>query len=413
VAGDTGDIQVTTREVIVAALGNANVKAWQQVVRHRESSHDDNAYYEISGGGAITSLDKYPWPNESTEKGWKAVGAGQFIPHTWYGLARQYPDDCKDFSKYAQDFGIVALTAGRGALQDVISGDIITAIKKCHEEWTSLPGAAENKRYTMDEALHVFQQYGGGATTQPAAPIEDKSTEVQTTGERTMGAIAIPLLAQLLPQIFSLFSGKAQAAISKATGADPATAGQFMQSMITQIGTAVGIPVTDNASATQAVAAVTAQSAAQQAATVAGLESYTLDQLAPILDKLHGYSKDEWSASELSVQAARAANAAQAALPPEQLWLNPSNLFGVMIMLMVGFVVVSVLWKDAIIVMIGAVFNLPSLLKEVPGFSTDMQAYVIGAIVGSSLTALIAYIYGSNRQSAAKDATIQQLSKDK
>jgi len=398
------------RGIIVAALGNANVKAWEQVVRHRESSHGDDAYYMISGGGSITSLDKYPWPDESTTKGWKAVGAGQFIPHTWYGLVRQYPDDCKDFSVYAQDFGIVALTAGRGALDDVIAGDIITACWKCHAEWTSLPGGSENTGFSVEQALEVFRLYGGGVVAeQPAAPIEDKSTPYQPpTGETTMGAIALPLLAQLLPQVFAMFSGRAQASISKATGADPAAAGQFMQSIIAQIGTAVGVPVTDDASATQAVAAVHSLPAEKKAAVVAGLESYSLEQLTPVLDKLHGYSKDEWVASETSVAEARAANAEF--MTPEQLKSNPAFIFGIAIIAMVFFVVFSVMWKDAIIALIGAIFKFDNLLKDVPGFSTDMQAFVIGAVVGSALTAVIQYFYGTNRQSAAKDATIQKLS---
>lgn len=197
---------MTPRNEIIGALGTANGKAWIHVIRHGESSHTPNAYYMISGGGSIDSLDKYPWPDESTTKGWKAVGAGQFIPHTWYGLQRQYPDDCKDFSPYAQDFGILALTAGRGALQDVLNGDIVTAIRKCREEWTSLPGAAENKKYTMEMALHVFKEWGGGTLReQPAAPVEDKSTTYQPTGGNMGTALMLlPLLAQWVPQIMSL-----------------------------------------------------------------------------------------------------------------------------------------------------------------------------------------------------------------
>jgi hypothetical protein len=266
-------------------------------------------------------------------------------------------------------------------------------------------GACVSKRYERpgDAEGEAARRGALAAKFAGEQPAEMPPVSVTQQPGDTVGAIAIPLLTQLLPQVFALFSGRAQAAISKATGADPATAGAFMQSMITQIGSAVGIPVTDNASATQAVAAVTAQPAAQQAATIAGLESYTLDQLAPILDKLHGYSKDEWTASEASVAAARAANAAFTA--PEQLLSNPAFLFGIAILALVAFVVISVMWKDAIIL----AFN--GDLQKVPGFSTDMQAFVIGAIVGSALTAVIQYFYGSNKQSAAKDATIQQLSK--
>ncbi len=43
------------------------------------------------------------------------------------------------------------------------------------------------------------------------------------------------------------------------------------------------------------------------------------------------------------------------------------------------------------------------------GFSPDMQAFVIGAIVGGGLTAVLSFYFGSSRNSAAKDAMISQL----
>lgn len=228
---------MTPRDVIVAAMGTANGKAWMQVVRHRESSHDDNAYFLISGGGVISSLTKYPWPNESTMRGWRAVGAGQFIPHTWYGLEEQYPKDCNNFGKYAQDFGIIALTAGRGALQDVLNGDLEAAITKCRKEWTSLPGAAENKRYTMQDAWQVFKQYGGASTTQAPAPIEDHSTQYQEeTPVDPISLVAIfgSVLTQLIPQVGKLFGGKKDADNVRAIG-------EVLQSVVTATGQ-TGVP---------------------------------------------------------------------------------------------------------------------------------------------------------------------------
>ena len=42
-------------------------------------------------------------------------------------------------------------------------------------------------------------------------------------------------------------------------------------------------------------------------------------------------------------------------------------------------------------------------------FSSDMQSFVIGAIVGGALTAVISYFFGSSRGSAAKDIVIGEL----
>lgn len=100
-----------------------------------------------------------------------------------------------------------------------------------------------------------------------------------------MGAIAIPLLTSLIPQVLQLFSGRAQAQIAKVTG-DPQTSAAFMQDLITKVGAAVGTPVTDDKTAIQAVAALTT---APDAAKVQALEEHALDyldKLAPLLDKL-------------------------------------------------------------------------------------------------------------------------------
>lgn len=149
-------------------------------------------------------------------------------------------------------------------------------------------------------AGNVFDMTG----VQPAAPIEDHSTQAPTEG--AMG-VAIPLLLQLVPQILQLFSARAQTQISKATGADPALAAQFMQDLIAKVGTATNIPVTDNASAVQAVAAVTSMPPPQQAPAVAQIEEQALDyldKLAPLLDKIAAQEKALWAARDASADAA-------------------------------------------------------------------------------------------------------------
>jgi len=396
---------MTSREVIVAAMGNANVKAWQQVVRHRESSHADNAYYMISGGGVISTLHEYPWPDESTKKGWKAVGAGQFIPHTWYGLARQYPKDCNNFGRYAQDFGIVALTAGRGALQDVLNGDIITAIRKCREEWTSLPGAAENKKYTIEEALAVYMQFGGGLKsvtdtvyepvpdTQPAAPIIDHSTTIQPDEEKDMGAGLVMALVQSLISSFAPLAQQKLSDVITKHGGDPTASATITNAVMNAVGSAVGSPVTTDAQALQAVAAVQADPVKLAKVQESALSE--IDKLAPVLDKLHEYSKAEWAASEASMDAAseRAKNDGT----PDQDALITWSL--------VGFVGLALV---ALGVGMGALiyYNKPY------GEFLALFSGLVGTIIGKYGTR-VDYRYGSSRTSAAKDVTIAQMAKNK
>lgn len=228
-------------------------------------------------------------------------------------------------------------------------------------------------------------------TPPPAAPPPPQPPKE----DRTMGAAFI---SAFLPTIFELFSGRAAAAVQKISGAPQETSAAFVKSMAKKVEDLSGIEVTDNATAFKAAAAVVDDPTKLQE-----LQDHALDYLekvAPFLDKLAGYEQAEWNASEASVKAAAARNVESKDIP---LFQDRAFIVSAFILLMVAMVVFSVLWKDAIVAKLG--------LKDIGGFSTDMQSFVIGAIVGSALTAVIAYFLGTNRQSAAKDATIQTLSR--
>jgi hypothetical protein len=146
--------------------------------------------------------------------------------------------------------------------------------------------------------------------------------------------------------------------------------------------------------------------ARQDPAVVAKLEAKTEDwfaQVSPALDKLAAYDKQGWDAEEASRTAAADRGAQMQAQGP--LSGNPQFLLACVLIAMIGFVVLSVLWKDAVV----ALFIGKEGLSF--GFSSDMQAFVIGALVGGALTALIGYFYGSTRQSAAKDITIDAIAR--
>lgn len=126
-----------------------------------------------------------------------------------------------------------------------------------------------------------------------------------------------------------------------------------------------------------------------------------LAQMAPVLDKLASIEQATWKAEEDSRAAAadRGANM-QTAGPIEK---NPTFIVAMIILGMVATVVFTVLWKDAIVRAFG--------VTDLAAFSSDMQAFVIGAIVGSALTAVIAFFFGTTRSSAAKDLTIGEFAR--
>lgn len=196
-----------------AALPNANVQAFYRVVRQGESTQTDDAYTLISGGAHFTDFSDHPYANQSAPPG-KAAGAPQYIPHTWARMAKRY--GLPDFSPPNQDIGFAGCLIEAGAMDDVIAGNLEVAIAKCHPVWTSLPGGSENNpKWNLEKAKLLYHQYGGTfagiVDEQPAAPIEDQSTQSITPGVKPMGALAAlqlfgPLLSGLIPQIKPLLT---------------------------------------------------------------------------------------------------------------------------------------------------------------------------------------------------------------
>ena len=111
-----------------------------------------------------------------------------------------------------------------------------------------------------------------------------------------------------------------------------------------------------------------------------------LSQVAPLMDKIDSYERGAWAASEDSLDRAAARGVK---MQESGLMGNPQFIVAAFIMFMVAGVVFTVLYRDT--------------------FSTDMQSFVIGAIVGGALTAVISYFFGTSRSSSAKDATINEL----
>jgi hypothetical protein len=137
-----------------------------------------------------------------------------------------------------------------------------------------------------------------GGLPSPTPQLPTKAGPPNQQKENRMG-VALPLLAQLIPQVLGMFSARAQATIAEKTGADPKVAADFMQAMIAQVGHAVGVPVVDNTSATQAVAALTAAPPETQAVKVQALEAQalaTVDALLKAGDKMSEWDAKKWDA---------------------------------------------------------------------------------------------------------------------
>lgn len=160
--GDTfGFVRVGNMAKVERSLiDNPQVRAFFRVIRQGESSQDDAiAYRMIVGGKLFNSFADHPrifgTPTST------AAGAYQITKTTWDWVRQQM--GLKDFSPASQDAAALGLIAYRGALLDVVAGNMEAAIPKLRKEWTSLPGAAENNAAAGDmaKAKRIFVAYGG------------------------------------------------------------------------------------------------------------------------------------------------------------------------------------------------------------------------------------------------------------
>ncbi len=195
-------------------LNYTNVQAFMRVVRQGETDQTDRAYAMVNGAPDVRDFSDHPYRGLSTLHGGHASGAYQAIPSTW----EDFVTACgpHDFSKESQDLFCVWCIYRRGAIEDVIQGRLDTAIAKCRQEWTSLPGASENNpHWNLAAARALFEKYGGviqmivGEPGPELINVLPLPQPTQPQEKPIMGALALlqmfagPLL-NLIPQIAPL-----------------------------------------------------------------------------------------------------------------------------------------------------------------------------------------------------------------
>ena len=154
-------------ESLLPYVNNPNVRKVLDFI-----STAEGADYDTGFGGAKISLDKHP--NETkyfrNKEGKRlpttAAGRYQFIGSTYRSLSNRL--GLNDFSPASQDLAAVELIKEKGALDDIVKGDITTAIKKLNTTWASLPDSPHKQRtVSWDFAANFFG--GGGGSRQGTA----------------------------------------------------------------------------------------------------------------------------------------------------------------------------------------------------------------------------------------------------
>ena len=349
---------------VLEVKDNVNLLAFYEVIAEGESNHDDDAHFLINGGGRFTDLSKHPFEGLSTRAGGKAAGKPQFIPSTWAEVSGQL--GLTDFGRQSQYYGFIGRVIYRDALDDVLSGNLESAISKCRLEWTSLPGASENKRYTLAGARAVFQHYGGilGAvrpTTdeQAPVPIEDLSTPYEPTQEtKPMAPVIMAILSGLassLPALAKIFN-------------DGGAKGQKVEALAPMLSDAI-VKVTDAVNLQEAAEKV------QKDPAVAAAANKAVEQVIYALSEVGG-----------GVEGARAYSLA---IAKENIPLlrMPTFVISLLLLAPVAFMVGMVLGGKGFATLLLVLFDKtdPAVLNMVSAsfsYSPDMQNVVITNLVG-------------------------------
>jgi muramidase (phage lysozyme) len=398
---------VTTAAEIRRALNDKNVQAFCHVIYKGETSDEVRGYARLNVPiNGSYYIDAPPWVHPwhgrtTTEVGHStACGRAQFLGTTWSDLARDYPADCFDFSPPCQDFGTVARIAYRGALDAVIAGRFDEAVRLCRKEWTSLPGAAENNpRWNLDAALAYYRQFGGTLATQPAAPIEEAGVplpEEEKVMPEILGAAAtvaaaanppIGLLIGLANSLIDAFTPLAREKVQKELARhtdDSDVRRQVADSVID-----FAKQLTGKADPIQATVAAVASPAAMEKLETTTLAE--LDRLSPFLDKMAQYQKEEWTATEDSMDraAARGKAAGWDMAPPLVWWaIGAASVILLGLFMLAGVYA----WK-----------GLP-----MPEMLLTLIVQVVTGILGF-VALLFAFRFGTSRSSAAKDEMVAQI----
>lgn len=129
-----------------------------------------------------------------------AAGKYQYIRSTWDNIARRL--GLRDFSPHSQDIGAVGLIDQRGALQDVLNGNVVSAVNKLKPEWESFKdkplNSILNKWRGDGRVIPLGRQFPNSAPTSAPNVIPDSSpvfdSSVSVIGARNRYLIAFAIL---------------------------------------------------------------------------------------------------------------------------------------------------------------------------------------------------------------------------
>ena len=153
---------------------NPHMKALLHGLSWAEGTADAPDPYRVTFGGAqFDDLSQHPniqrrfVQTDGKVNSSGAAGKYQFTNRTWNGVASAL--DAPDFGEDSQTAGAVELIRRRGALDDVLNGNLRGAVGKLGNEWASLPTSPYPQRTRSWGDLEKAFEMGYGMVGGPAA----------------------------------------------------------------------------------------------------------------------------------------------------------------------------------------------------------------------------------------------------
>ena len=138
------------------ALKNPNVRAMLDTIGQAEGAKYNTRY----GGGTFNDYSKHPALDQQSQT---PSGKYQITAQTYKDVSGRL--GLTDFSPHTQDIMAVQKLVDRGAIDDIKSGNIDTALPKISHEWSSLPtGPNQSNAYpgqpykSYDAIISSFKQ---------------------------------------------------------------------------------------------------------------------------------------------------------------------------------------------------------------------------------------------------------------
>lgn len=162
-------LDLATGDILGGALDmidtNNNMAGFLWAIRNCEGTAGLDGYSELFGGGHFASFADHPRLVITSSNGYKssAAGAYQIIQPTWDNTI-QPALHLPDFSPASQDAAAVFLIQNAGAYDDVMAGNLASAVAKCAPVWASLPGTPTpqgNGPKSLSQVATWYEQGGG------------------------------------------------------------------------------------------------------------------------------------------------------------------------------------------------------------------------------------------------------------